>query len=73
MIFLENELLYGVPFPISDEVLSSDFVLPIGQAKIERSGSHITLVSYSMGVKNCLEAADQLAKEGIEAEVRAIF
>uniref|UniRef100_A0A914I859 Pyruvate dehydrogenase E1 component subunit beta n=1 Tax=Globodera rostochiensis TaxID=31243 RepID=A0A914I859_GLORO len=69
VIFLENELLYGVPFPVTDEVLSADFVLPIGQAKIERVGSHVTLVSYSKAVQNCLDAADQLAAEGVEAEV----
>ncbi|KAL3082403.1 hypothetical protein niasHT_038469 [Heterodera trifolii] len=69
VIFLENELLYGVPFPVSDEVLSADFVLPIGQSKIERVGTHVTLVSYSKAVQNCLEAADQLKAEGVEAEV----
>lgn len=38
VVVLENELLYGTPFPVGDEVLSNDFVLPIGKAKIEREG-----------------------------------
>lgn len=69
VVFLENELLYGVSFPISDEVLSKDFVLPIGKAKIEREGSNITIVAHSRCVGQSLEAADILAKEGIKAEV----
>jgi pyruvate dehydrogenase E1 component beta subunit len=35
---LENELMYGVSFPMSDEALDKDFLIPIGQAKIEREG-----------------------------------
>ena len=38
VVFLENELMYGVTFPMSDEALSEDFVIPIGKAKIERAG-----------------------------------
>lgn len=38
MVFLENEILYGVQYPMSDEALSKDFVLPIGKAKIEVTG-----------------------------------
>ena len=38
VVFLENELMYGVTFPVSDEALSEDFVIPIGKAKIERAG-----------------------------------
>lgn len=66
---MENELLYGLQFPISDEALSPDFVLPIGKGKIEREGKHVTLVSYSIGVKLCLEAAKELEQSGIECEV----
>ncbi|GLH06836.1 Uncharacterized protein GBIM_12288 [Gryllus bimaculatus] len=69
VVVLENEMLYGANFPVSDEVLSKDFVVPIGKAKIERVGSHITFVAYSRAVEFALEAADALAKEGIEAEV----
>lgn len=69
VVFLENEILYGVQYPMSDEALSKDFVLPIGKAKIERPGKHITLVGHSRAVETCLEAAKQLAGKGIEAEV----
>ncbi|CAL1266530.1 unnamed protein product [Larinioides sclopetarius] len=41
VVFLENELLYGVPFEVSDEVMSKDFVLPIGKAKIEKAGMSV--------------------------------
>lgn len=69
VVFLENELMYGVSFPVSDESLSEDFTLPIGKAKVEREGKHITLVSHSKPVGLCLEAAEQLASEGIDCEV----
>ena len=66
IIFLENEILYGQTFecPTSD-----DFILPIGQAKVERRGSHVTIVAYSIMVGVALKAAETLAGEGIEAEV----
>lgn len=44
---LENELLYGMSFPVSDEVLGADFTLPIGKAKVMREGSDVTLVAFS--------------------------
>ncbi|CAG9857502.1 unnamed protein product [Phyllotreta striolata] len=69
VVFLENELLYGVQYPMSDEALSKDFVLPIGKAKIEKPGKHITLVAHSKAVELCLEAAKELSGKGIEAEV----
>lgn len=69
VVVLENELLYGVQYPMSDEALSKDFVLPIGKAKIERTGNHVTIVAHSMAVQNALEAANELAGKGIEAEV----
>lgn len=69
VIFLENELLYGTQFPVSEEVLSPDFVVPIGKAKIELQGDHVTLVSHSKGVQMCLEAAEQLKAMGVSAEV----
>uniref|UniRef100_A0A673VS86 Pyruvate dehydrogenase E1 component subunit beta n=1 Tax=Salmo trutta TaxID=8032 RepID=A0A673VS86_SALTR len=70
VVFLENELMYGVPFDLSEEVMHKDFVVPIGKAKVERQGTHITLVSHSRCVGFCLEAAAVLAKEGVECEVR---
>jgi pyruvate dehydrogenase E1 component beta subunit len=69
VVFLENELLYGVAFDVSDEVLSKDYTVPIGKAKIERAGDHITLVAHSKAVGTCLEAAKELASVGVECEV----
>lgn len=69
VVFLENEILYGHSFPVNSEILSDDFVLPIGKAKIERAGKDVTLVSHTLGVTHCMQAAEILAKEGIEAEV----
>ncbi|MGE0282909.1 MAG: pyruvate dehydrogenase complex E1 component subunit beta [Rhodospirillaceae bacterium] len=65
VIFLENEILYGQSFPVPE----GDFVLPIGQAKIERAGKDITLTAYSIMVGKALKAAERLAEEGIDAEV----
>ena len=66
VIFLENEILYGQTF---DCPTDEDFVLPIGKAKVERVGSHVTIVAYSIMVSIALKAAEILAGEGIEAEV----
>jgi pyruvate dehydrogenase E1 component beta subunit len=66
VIFLENEILYGQSFPVPK---LDDFVLPIGKARIARAGNDITIVSFSMGMSYALKAAEELAKEGIEAEV----
>jgi pyruvate dehydrogenase E1 component beta subunit len=66
VIFLENEVLYGH----SGEVPKlPDFTVPIGRARIARAGSHVTIISWSNGMTYSLKAADELAKEGIEAEV----
>ena len=46
-----------------------DFVLPIGKARIARAGRDVTIVSFSMGMTYALKAADELAKDGIDAEV----
>lgn len=69
VVFLENEILYGYSFPVNEEVLSEDFLLPIGKAKIERSGKDVTIVSHTIGVDHALNAAKLLKEEGIEAEV----
>ena len=66
VIFLENEVLYGH----SGEVQKlDDYVIPIGKARIARSGKDVTIISWSNGMTYALKAADELAKEGIEAEV----
>lgn len=69
VVFLENEIMYGREFDVSEDFYSEDFVIPIGLAKVEREGKHVTLTSYSRMVGECLKAAEELAKEGIEAEV----
>jgi pyruvate dehydrogenase E1 component beta subunit len=66
VIVLENEILYGQTF---DCPTAADFVLPIGRAKVERVGQHVTLVAFSLMVGVALKAAELLAQEGIEAEV----
>ncbi|MFL0356548.1 pyruvate dehydrogenase complex E1 component subunit beta [Erythrobacter sp. GH1-10] len=66
VVFLENELVYGRSFDVPD---IEDYVLPIGKARTMREGSDVTIVSYSIGVGFALEAAEQLAEEGIDAEV----
>ena len=66
VIVLENEMLYGQSGEVPDD---PDFVLPFGKARIERPGKDVTIVSFSRMVQVALEAADQLAKDGIEAEV----
>lgn len=66
VIFLENEILYGHTGPVPK---LDDHVLPIGKARIARTGRHVTLISWSNGMTYALKAADELAKEGIEAEV----
>ncbi|THD80777.1 MAG: pyruvate dehydrogenase complex E1 component subunit beta [Phenylobacterium sp.] len=66
VVFLENEMLYGLEFDVPEGI---DWVLPIGKAKVRREGTGVTLVSYSRMVGFCLQAAEQLAAEGIEAEV----
>jgi pyruvate dehydrogenase E1 component beta subunit len=66
VIFLENEILYGQTF---DCPTDEDFTLPIGKAKIEREGKHVTIVAFSIMVGVALKAAETLAEQGIEAEV----
>jgi pyruvate dehydrogenase E1 component beta subunit len=66
VVFLENEVLYGH----SGEVPKlNDYIVPIGKARVVRSGQHVTIISWSNGMTYALKAAEELAKEGIEAEV----
>lgn len=69
VVCLENEMLYGVGYPVSDQVLDKEFILPIGKAKIMRPGKHVTLVAHSKAVENALQAANELAGKGVECEV----
>ena len=66
VVFLENELLYGQSFDVPK---LDDYVLPIGKARVCRTGSDVTIVSYSIGVGVSLEAAKALEADGINAEV----
>lgn len=66
VIFLENEVMYGQSFDVPD---ASDWTVPIGKAKVVRSGSDVTITAFSIMVGKALEAADALAQVGISAEV----
>jgi pyruvate dehydrogenase E1 component beta subunit len=66
VIFLENEILYGHTF---DCPTSDDFILPIGKAKVEREGTDVTIVAFSIMVDVAMKAAATLAEQGISAEV----
>ncbi len=66
VVFLENEILYGQSFEVPD---LPDFTIPFGKARIWREGSDVTIVSFGIGMRYALEAADLLAKDGISAEV----
>jgi pyruvate dehydrogenase E1 component beta subunit len=66
VVFLEHELLYG---DVSGVPEGDDVVVPIGKARVRRTGKDVTLVAHSRMVKFALEAAEILAKDGIEAEV----
>ncbi|MEA2903102.1 MAG: pyruvate dehydrogenase component beta subunit [Alphaproteobacteria bacterium] len=66
VIFLENEILYGQSSPVPK---LDDYLVPIGKAKVVRTGSDVTIVAWSMGMSYALKAADELAKDNIGAEV----
>ena len=66
VIFLENEVMYGQSFDVPEH---EDWVVPIGKAKVVRPGSDVTITAFSIMVGKALEAAEQLAVEGIDAEV----
>jgi pyruvate dehydrogenase E1 component beta subunit len=66
VIFLENEVLYGQSFQVPTD---PDWIVPIGKAKIVRPGDAVTITAFSRMVGVALTAAEELAKQGIEAEV----
>ncbi len=66
VLVLENEILYGQS---SDVPKMDDWLLPIGQARIAQEGDDVTIVSFARGMVYAMEAAEQLAAEGIQAEV----
>jgi pyruvate dehydrogenase E1 component beta subunit len=69
VMILEHELMYGVLFPMTDEEQSPDFVIPIGQARVEVPGTDVTLISFSKQVGLCLEAAEVMKAKGVSCEV----
>jgi len=66
VIFLENEILYGHS---GDVPKLDDYIVPIGKARVVRSGGHVTIIAWSHGMTYALQAADELAKQSIEAEI----
>jgi len=66
IVFLEHEMMYGIEFDVPDV---DDWVLPIGKAKVRLEGNDVTITAHSRMVGLALKAAEELAKEGIEAEV----
>src|SRR6266536_5176345 len=66
VVFLEHELVYGESFPVP---VDAEFVVPIGKARIARTGEHVTITAFSRMVKLALLAAEELEKAGISAEV----
>ena len=70
VVVLENELMYGQTFPMSEAAQKDDWVLPFGKAKVERAGKDLTMVTLSRCVGQCLVAAENLKKNyGVEVEV----
>src|SRR5215468_11494491 len=66
VVFLEHELVYGETFAVPDD---PDFIVPIGKARIARRGEHVTITAFSRMVKLAMQAAEELEKAGISAEV----
>ena len=66
VIFLENEITYGMEF---EEDYDDDHIIEIGKADIKKSGSDITIIAFSLMVGHALEAAEELQQQGISAEV----
>ncbi len=66
VVFLENELLYGVEFEVPK---LDDFILPLGKARIAREGKDVTIISYSMGMKYASDASEKLVAAGVDVEL----
>jgi pyruvate dehydrogenase E1 component beta subunit len=66
VIFLEHELVYGESFAVPQD---PDYLVPIGKARIARAGEQVTITAFSRMVKLAMQAADELEKSGISAEV----
>src|SRR5262249_32943422 len=66
VVFLEHELVYGESFPVPDD---PEFIVPLGKARIARAGEQVTITAFSRMVKLAVQAAEELEKAGISAEV----
>jgi pyruvate dehydrogenase E1 component subunit beta len=66
VVFLEHELVYGESFAVPDD---PEFIVPIGRARIARTGEHVTITAFSRMVKLAMQAAEELEKAGISAEI----
>jgi pyruvate dehydrogenase E1 component beta subunit len=66
VVFLEHELVYGESFAVPDD---PEFVVPIGRARIARAGEHVTITAFSRMVKLAMQAAEELEKAGVSAEI----
>jgi pyruvate dehydrogenase E1 component beta subunit len=69
VVFLEHELMYGISFPMSDAAQSKDFLIPIGESRVERQGTDVTLITFSKEVGLALETADIMEARGLSVEV----
>ena len=65
VLFIEEKALYGVAGPVPEE----EYLIPLGKAEVKKEGTDVTLISYALMLHKCLEAAEQLAGEGVNAEV----
>ena len=66
VMFLESELMFGIKGEVSD---AEDYPIPIGEARIAREGDDVTIVAHSKSYWLAMEAAEELAKQGVEATV----
>jgi len=66
VVFLEHELVYGESFEVPED---PEFLVPIGKARIARTGEHVTITAFSRTVKLAMQAAEELEKVGISAEI----
>lgn len=65
VLFIEHKMLYGLKGDVPDE----EYTIPLGKANVLKQGDDITIITYSLMVHKCLEAADSLSKQGINAEI----
>ncbi len=69
VIFLEHKKTYFIPHLINSEVPAGDYTVPIGQADVKRAGSDLTVLTYGMMLHEALAAAEEVSREGIDAEI----